>query len=263
MSESMGELPRKIKDKFLKISMKRFSVDVVPEFNKGGWRSVRDNIVTKHMKNLGFVSKFITADQPDFEQMRRRLNTKPGVIICNHPGMSETPIILSVLEREDLKVMISKEVYAALPEEVAQKYFFSANEDPKNMAIVFRGINDHIKNGGVLLIYPKLRSSASFERGFRIILQKILKPEDMIYCFNVNTTDTSNLASRHPWIGIGSEFFLHPITNINTLREPITIRTDEAYTQAGEWQKAIEGVPKNEADKTLTLKYESMFASNK
>ncbi len=195
--------------------------------------------------------------------MRHRLNTEPGIVICNHPSASETPIILSVLEREDLKVMVASELYDSLPPDIAQKYFFSASTGPKSLKATIDGIDAHIKSGGVLLIYPQLKRHDSFQGTFRKILRETLKPEDMVYCFNVNTADTQRLSGSYPWAGIGSELFLGPTANINKLRDPITIRTEEKYTQAGEWQSTVAGVPKDDVGVVLAEKYARMFASNK
>lgn len=263
MLESLGKLPRKIQEKSVDFFVNRIAPEVVRQFREGGWKNVRDNIVVKQLQITGVKPEFIEENEPGFAESRHRLNTEPGVIICNHPNTGEVFIILSTLEREDLKVIVAhEELYKHLPADIAQKYFFSAAKDFKTMRAFIEGADEHIKSGGVLLIFPQLSSSVHFERGFRALLQK-LKPEDMVYCFNVNTSDAANFSKTRRMAGLGSELFIHPVTNINQLGEPSTIRTAENYTQAGEWQSVITGVPKGEADLVLTKKYERMFASNK
>src|SRR6185295_477576 len=149
--------------------------------------------------------------------------TEPGVIICNHPSWGETPAILSVVNRENLKIMVAKKLYDNLPVEVVDKYFFPNNNDPLKSFGVFKRIQDHISQGGVLLIYPsggnEVKNGADFRGGFRVILQKFLKPDQMVYCFNVNSEDAASLNSRKPGIGLASELFIHPAVNINRARD--------------------------------------------
>ncbi len=267
MSESMGQWPGKIKEKASDVFIEKFAQEAVQQLREGGWRKLRENLIANYLKNLGVVPRFLQENEPEFSEMRHKLNTKPGVIICNHPGGSESPTILSVLDREDLKIMIDDHLYKVLPSDVAKKYFFSAYSGPKSLTATLGEIDAHIKGGGVMLFYPRLRTQDSFQGTFRKILQETLKPEDMIYCFNVNTTDTDNLFSLHPLVGMGSEVvsekFLGFGVNINKIRKPITIRTAENYTQAEEWSKAIAGVPEDNANAVLTEKYEGMFSANK
>ncbi len=264
MSESMGKWPKIIKDKAVDTVISKLLASMVPEFRAHGWKGVRENLVPRFLESTGVKPEFLQENDPGFAESRHRLNTEPGVIICNHPGTGEIPIILSALRREDLKIIVSDEqVYRHLPPDIAEKYFLSAKKDYKTMRAFLKGAEEHIRNGGIFLIFPKLSRSVHFEKGFRSLLQK-LRPDDMIYCFNVNSSDAANFPKTLTDVGLSSELYLHPATSVNELRQPITMRTAEEYTKATDWQSAIADLPDSEeADIALTEKYEGMFASNK
>jgi hypothetical protein len=266
MKEFIGQLPGKAIEKAKESLREHISPQIISLFSDGNLENIHE-FALKHLGGLGIQPKFTQEGNPQLEDMRKRLNTEPGVIICNHPGWGDTFEILSVLKREDLKIMMEKKYFDLLPPGISNRYFFPNERNPAKAMAVFRKIQDHIKNGGVLLIYPSggKEQSAShhdstFMNGFRVLLRG-LKPEQMVYCFNINETDTANINPHKPRIFLASEVLLH--SHLDATKDPQVVRLDEVYTQAGEWQEAIKDERKDAANKRLTTKYEAMFASNK
>ena len=253
ITDTIGSVTEKSKKAF----RDKFAADIISAFSAENYEAVRD-FATKHLERLGVVPEFVQENNPQFKNMRNKLNTEAGIIICNHPGWVETPAILSILHRDNLKIMQNKTYYDLLPPEVAIRYFFPAEHGP-SLRSVLNKIKAHIEGGGILLIYPsggnEKKKGTTFKSGLRGILA-LLKPDQMVYCFNINNEDAKE---ARPGVGLASELFLHPSFNINKTGSPQRVRMNEAYTKASEWQSSIEGVSKDDANQTLTKKYESMF----
>ena len=262
MSESMGKVPGKIGKKAEKFFREHVSQRVIDTLSRGNFKNLRA-LALEHLERLGIQPVFLQENSPEFREMRNRLKTESGIIISNHPGWGDTPAILSAVNREDLKIMMSKKYFGLLPSEIADKYFFPSENDPSKATTVFKEIQDHISKGGVVLIYPsggnEEKEGTGFKDGFRVLLRG-LKPDQMVYCFNISSQDVSNLSSQYPGISVASEAFLDSVLDIDNNKVAQPVRIDEAYTKAGEWQKSIEGVPKNETSKVLTGRYEGMFS---
>jgi Acyltransferase len=265
----MNEPFRTFGQKFTRKLISKTLEQPTRDFDSGGWDDIRKTL-PDYLVQLGVKPKFTREGSPEFKEMRRRLNTESGLIICNHPSMAETPTILSTLERDDVKIVVGERIYESskhLPSDTFSRHFISAG----NHREFLKSILNHIEAGGVVIIYPtggesnnKKRHNGKicFEPGLRFVLKR-LKPEQMVYCFNVNSQDADSLAERYPAIGLASELLLHPTLNMNTIRDPQVVRMSEAYTQVGEWQSILEGSAKEDADQALTDKYQSMFIANR
>lgn len=265
MSEFMGQMPEQVGEKAKKVFREQLSAKIINAFSSGNLENIHE-LALKHLRQLCVQPAFLQENNPQIEEMRNKLNTESGVIICNHPGWGDTAVILSAVKRDNLKIIMNKTYFDLLPPEVADKYFFPNEKNPSKTVAIFKRIQEHIKNGGVLLTYPsggnEQKTGTSFKDGFRVILRG-LKPEQMVYCFNINNSDMKSLKSLRPMTGLASEALFLSDFNINKSRDPQIVRVDEAYTQASDWQKAIEAIPKNDANEVLTGKYEGMFSSNK
>lgn len=265
MNESMGELPNNIKEKAQKAFRENFSSRTTNSLLLERLSKSKE-LALKHLEQLDLNPSFLQENNPELNTMRSNLNSESGIIISNHPGWADTALILSVIKRDDVKIMMNKNYFNLLPTEVADKYFFPNEKDPSKSIGIFKRIQDHIKSGGVLLIYPsggnEDKNGTSFKDGFRVILRG-LEPTQMVYCFNINNEDTKKASKgHHSRIGFASEILL-PVLNYKKSKNPQTIRVDEAYTQAGDWQEASEGFSKEDINVTLTKKYENMFLQNK
>jgi hypothetical protein len=263
MSEFMGQLPKNIEDKAKKVFREKLSQKIINAFSSGNLENIRE-LASKHLEQLGVQPAFVQENNPQLQEMRNKLNAESGIIICNHPGWGDTAAILSVVERDDFKIMMNRNYFDLLPPDVADKYFLTNETDPTKTIAIFKKIQTHIREGGVLLTYPsggnEQKEGTRFKDGFRVILRG-LKPEQMVYCFNINNDDMANLKSHNSKAGLASEILL-PALSLKKSKSPQIVRVDEAYTKAGEWQEAIEAIPKNDASAVLTEKYESMFLSD-
>jgi hypothetical protein len=264
MDESAKFLKRKL---FSKVISQNFKLPA-EALNQGGWVGLREAI-PKYLARIGAQPLFLKEKDENFGAMRHKLNTEAGLIICNHPSMAESPAILSTLERGDIMVVVGEHVYEASkdPLMVELHQHLVAARNPMMLRTVLR----HINSGGLVLIYPSQNDQKNIEEnggkmrfkpGFKTIL-KGLRPEHMVYCFNINSQDAANFNKRHPKFGLGSELFVHPILNPNRIKDPQVVRMDEAYTQAEMWQQAIDASPAENPDQVLTDRYLSMFESNK
>lgn len=76
-----------------------------------------------------------------------------AIIASNHPGTLDAPLIFSALPRDDLKVIVSGvPVVRALPG--ASKYLIYTPYDIQQRTAVVRGAIRHLKNSGLLMIFP-------------------------------------------------------------------------------------------------------------
>ena len=202
-------------------------------------------------------------EDPEFAADRARLKNEPGVIICNHPGYVEIPAILQALERDDVKIMITKVLYDAFCKNFGSKYFISNDDSRENLAENFRQITSHIQAGGVFLIFPSGGRAESeggdFKSGLRFLLKR-LAPTDMIYSFHVDEEQSKELREHRakPLINLLTDRITGFLSD-DPAEPKFTVDVDERYSQAGEWQELIKDIPNGGADKILTQKYREQF----
>jgi 1-acyl-sn-glycerol-3-phosphate acyltransferase len=188
--------------------------------------------------------------QEELSSSRYKLNHEPGIIISNHPGYFDTFAILNVLDRSDVKIVVSSGNYRELSGRLGSEYFIEARDDFNGARSLLREVKEHVDNGGVVLIYPTGGKDAThnddpefmFERGLSVILKKCLKPSDMVYSFYIEPEDIKNIAServsRHKLTFAAVALDLG--VNINELKDEKTIRVDERYSTAETWQTMTE-----------------------
>src|SRR3989344_6290356 len=131
MKESfLADIPHKIKHPIISFFLSR----TIEPLQKGGLDALRA-LIPSHLDNNRVAPEFLQEENPQFQEMRKKLNTQSGIIICNHPVAFESSLILSVVTRNDLKIMVAKEIYDGLPPEIAAKYFFSADKSKSKLAV--------------------------------------------------------------------------------------------------------------------------------
>jgi len=128
-----GRIKGKISHKIIEYGGAMLTGTAKQEFEEGRLQDV-GKILTKR---VNFTAESAAATRPEFQDNRHRLNTKPGLIIANHPGKLDPFLLLSQIERTDLLVMVDTPVYAALVRElgpdVAQKQFVSNESSMANL----------------------------------------------------------------------------------------------------------------------------------
>src|SRR5262249_39335639 len=63
-------------------------------------------VALEYLRKLNVEPQYLRQNIPEFATMRQRLNSEPGLVIANHPGVVDTALILSMIHRNDLKVLI-------------------------------------------------------------------------------------------------------------------------------------------------------------
>ena len=181
---------------------------------------------------------------PELETMRQALNSRPGLIIGNHPGpMVDTLAILKLLSRRDVKFMVSPWMFKSFQAVMDKDYLLqvSSKDGGSDLWPSFRKAADHIKGGGAVLLYPggpdrNENAPLTFEKGFGV-LKNQLRPDDMVYCFNFNENDMGEIRDKKPdlLLGFALENVGFPGANINKMRKPFRPRVDERLTSVADW----------------------------
>lgn len=185
---------------------------------------------------------------PELSAMREKLNTNPGLLIANHPGSFDVPAVLNLLDRKDFKFLASRGGTEILTAALGNAdYFLAATHDPSELRVQLREIETFISNGGLFLLFPTAGGEGANSDGefefrslFRVILEKILKPQDMVYNCWINPDDANPSVSFSRHAGIISKHVAHVPTN--PLLPKRQVHLDERYTVASEWQAQLSGV---------------------
>ncbi len=194
------------------------------------------------------VSVLETKNPEAFNEYRQRLATEPGIIIANHPGFFDTPLILSTLKRNDVKIIVSKSNFAQLAPIIGSDHLVEVSDEPDKMWDVLNNVKTHIHSGGVVLLYPTgggdrvdKGESFEFEGGFSVLVRKCLRPTDMVYSFWVHPEDIQPLIeetiSRNT--GAASAFAFGDAINPNRFKQTADIKFDEVCDNAESWQRLI------------------------
>jgi hypothetical protein len=184
-----------------------------------------------------------------FQEMRQKLNTEPGLAIANHPGYYDSAVILNTLERSDVKVVVSKEAYEKFTRILGPERLLRVGEGPREIVTLLESIKDHIHAGGLVVMYPTAGSDRAdlidpkfeFRKGLAVLIEKHLRPSDMVYSFNINPDDIRSVVVEDKARYLGASVALATGSFIapNKNKPPAQIRVDENYSQASEWLAAL------------------------
>jgi hypothetical protein len=78
----------------------------------------------------------------------------PLLVICNHPGSYDMPILSTVMGRDDLKVIASDISIVRLLPSIREHFIFISRDVHQSMLTVRTTIR-HLKSGGSVLIFPR------------------------------------------------------------------------------------------------------------
>ncbi len=200
----------------------------------------------KHfLKIANIKGGYLHERDESFKDDRRRLNSEPGIVISNHPQYVDVALILQTLTREDVMIMVNPGPMAAIKKHNIKGNFVLASKDPKEYLMIFKKNLNHIKSGGLFVIFPtggdeRDTGSIDFKPGIVQIL-KFLKPTDMVYSFYVDpeeVNEAESISGERP-LGVMSEIVVGESFNINNLKQQDKIHVDERYSRAEEWQGAM------------------------
>ena len=217
------------------------------------------------LKKTGYSIDYEQKNNPDFHDLRTKLNTEAGLVISNHPGLPDTFAVLSALERDDTLILANEKVAEHGAKIFGEKYFVPASHDPHEAMKTFRRAIGHISNGGLFVMFPSGSRKPEFKSGLAFILKHI-HLDDMVYCFNVNSSDVSSsvVSAKMRVVGAAVEAGVGGIKN-PFKAFPQTVRVNEKYTNALEWQKLLprKAGERKEVDEVLQRHYEEMFVHAK
>ncbi len=215
----------------------------------------------EYLRSLNVGPTYLQQKNSNFAEMRRRLNSEPGVVISNHPGHLDTPVILNMLSRTDIKVLAGTSARTRLSPILGASNIIDATSDRSKLLGQFREVKSFIERGGLFLMYPA-GGTETFQHGFRLLVDKILRPTDMVYACHVEADDITALADERKsrMVGAVSNIVLPGNQDINAKKERKYIRVNEHYTQAEEWKKVLmKANDKKGADILLTEHFVQLF----
>lgn len=243
---------------------------LVRQVEASGSENVLADSLEKYLEMLNIDLVYESEqDDPEIEEMRRKLNTEAGVVICNHPGYLDGPAIMHLIKRKDVKILVND--FKMFSEALGTENFIMAAKSPAELAKNLKEIKKHIETGGLLLIFPTAGSDSvdnsrehrplEFKSGFRYLVDKVLNPEDMVYSFNVNSDDVSRVINEQNPIGrIGAVASNVAVdVDVNKFRERMPIRVKEDYSTAEEWKRVVAESNREEVNQKLSEHYLEKF----
>ena len=235
-----------------------------------GWGAMPD-FLDNYFRSLNIQPSFIQEKNPDYLQMRNRLKTASGLVISNHPGYFDFPIIVASLGgRKDVKIFVAEKIHEEYSGLLGQEYFLKATKDPTENKKIFRKAQEHLAAGGIILIFPTgtdehlsnthREDTVLFQTGFGFLVKHFLKPPDMIYSFHVDENDIASIIDekiRRGW-GAASDTIFPGMVNPNQFKETKIIKVNEVCTNASEWQELIQR-DSLETNRQLTAHFKNQF----
>jgi len=201
-------------------------------------------------KNLGeqlnFQPEYIQSPSERFGSLRENLNTRAGILISNHPSALDMCFIFPALQRSDLLVMVQEKRFEFLATALGPQHVVQASSDPKKLSEITDRILNHIKAGGLFVIFPSGGEEAKtnelhFRSGFRHLVSK-LDPGNMVYSFYIDPAAGKKVTSEvigPPRGTTDKAMLIAPNLHVRPLREPLTVKVNENCSNVGEWQEII------------------------
>lgn len=200
---------------------------------------------------------------PALQEMRKKLSTEPGVIICNHPSHFETLAVLEMLKRPDIKVVVSR--YAVATPLFGEENFIVSNPSAsrEEFARAREEMKSHIEKGGLLVLFPtggaeRYSEEFLFKSGFSLLVRDILRPTDMVYACHADEVEAKSLKKQT------SMRLLAALAGLKwqgkALFERRALHLRESYTTVDMWKSALIGADsRREENRRLTKLYSSLF----
>lgn len=266
LEKKMEKSFENVGDDFYSEILKKF----VKQIEASGSKNILADSIEKYLEMFNIDLIYETEkNNPEIGEMRQKLNTEAGIIISNHPGYLDSPAIMHLIKRKDVKILVSD--FKMFSEVLGTENFVMATKNPVELSKQLKIIKEHIKAGGVLLIFPTAGSDSvknnkeywpiEFKSGFRYLIDKVLDSEDMVYSFNINADDVSEIINKRDIIGRVEAVNSNVITdiNFNKFKERIPIRIKENYSTALEWKQIIKKSSREEVNQALSRHYLEKF----
>lgn len=188
---------------------------------------------------LSFSPVYTAEQQPDFQELRERLRTEPGLLISNHPGGSDILAILKTLDRRDVYFVTTDDNVDFYQGILDTKYLIPVTQDLGKLRQMLKRVKEVIENKGLVVLFPtggeeRTTKNLEFKSGFRAMVN-LLEPEQMVYAFRLNMPEDAQ-------------------------GRTLAITADERYTTAKEWQAISQQSGSSETlNRELTQHYRKLF----
>jgi hypothetical protein len=228
-------------------------------------------VAKEYVKMIGVELSYENSEDKDFNVSREKLNSEPGLIIANHPGYVDFPMILDTLARDDVKFVAAggtaeyvKKVFGPSVEKHVLSTRSTKNTNFQSYRSFIPDIAQYInEERGVVVLFPTGGDDQNgekivFQSAFRRVLEQ-MKSQDMVYEFFISPSDVEGVsASKGKLIaGILSQAYISPAANINKLQKN-TVRVYEKYTTAEEWQDILQ----QDSENTSVKEQNAMLADH-
>jgi len=237
-------------------------------FEQGGFKAAGSYFLELLKAQVDYIHESAASFWSD----RAKLQTKPGLIISNHPGYVEIPAILQTIERRDLKIMVNQVLYEEFSREFGRQYFIPNVKTRPELIKNIKTIIEHIQQGGAFMIFPdgghksiRPGQPPQFMGGFRALLNR-LRPDDMIYSFFINPEQSEGFrrSLSQDFSGLVLAKISQDKFDINDHKEVRRFAVDENYSEASEWQSLLKSKNSNNSqgdNALLTENYYRKFRS--
>jgi hypothetical protein len=231
-------------------------------FKEGGYPALADMA----FEQVGIRPVYIAESRPEFNAWRNKLRTESGVVIANHPGAIDVPAVVKTLDRKDVYFIAAEKNVDRMKGIVGEEYLLPAAKDLGQLRVMLRRVEKALVKGGIVFLFPTGGSDidgrpVEFKSGFAHIL-KMLKPEQMVYAFNISLEDMRRAIPGTPsGARVGSEMIAGKLGMKPSKDKWPTVRIDERYTTADAWLELVRPIPGSQTTKNerLANQYVQLF----
>lgn len=197
-------------------------------------------------RRLNFQPDYIQSSSESFRDLRENLNTRAGILISNHPSALDMCFIFPALQRSDLLLMVQEKRFEFLATALGPEHVVQASSDPKELPGITDRILNHIKTGGLFVIFPSggeevQTNELHFRSGFRHLVSK-LDPDNMVYSFFIDPAAGKRVTNEvigPPRGATDRATLIAPNLHVRPLRERLTVKVNETCSNVSEWQEII------------------------
>ena len=242
---------------------------VMERVSKRGWEAL-PGAMDFMLKELNIEIVYSDEEEDGFAESRAKLRTEPGIIIANHPGYFDVVSVVKAAYRPDLKIWAGDRGFEIGKKYFGEDHFLETTKDSATNLAQLRTIEEHIRAGGAFMFFPTggndmiaQGGGLHFQQGLAVMFRKMLRPTDMVYNFYIEPDDIASIMGQkaNRLVAARSGLALGELANLNRLKERKGIRVSEQYSQAGEWQRALEGAQAEDRNEVLTKHFLRKFNS--
>lgn len=208
---------------------------------------------------------YLAASRPDFAEMRERLNTMPGLVICNRAGGIEPLLAVRLVDRRSDGLIFAGGAGGQLVSHfVGEDRVIQVQEDIVGARELMVRALENMKRGGFVILFPSGKSDPlgpqPFKSGFRLLLKR-MQPDWMVYALHLNPWDAQEYLKR---VGkFDADFVRYALEALDydlpQPLPPLRQRFDERFTRVEEWLAAMGDPREAGANGRLHAHFKGLF----